>query len=306
MTAFRLAGAPITWGVCEAPGWGHQMRPERVLSEMADLGLAATEAGPEGFLPDDPDRLRSLLDRHGLELVGAFIPVVLHDAASWPGERDGAVERLRSLAAAGGEMAVVAAATGADGYEHSHDLDDAAWRRLARSLSELEEAAGDMGLALTVHPHQGTVIERPHQVDRLLSETEAALCLDTGHLVVGGGDPVELARRAGDRVRHLHLKDVDAALARRVQKGAIGYHAAVAAGLFRPLGEGDLDLDGLLAALDGFKGWLVLEQDTVLDDEPPAEGGPRQSAETSLRHLESMIGQSTGHNRTERGGTHAN
>src|SRR3989442_14785958 len=57
----RIAGAPISWGVSEVPGWGHQMRRERVLTEMRELGLAATEAGPDGFLPDDPGELRELL-----------------------------------------------------------------------------------------------------------------------------------------------------------------------------------------------------------------------------------------------------
>src|SRR5690606_29964198 len=102
--SLRLAGAPITWGVCEVPGWGHQMSPERVLSEMARLGLAATEAGPDGFLPDDPTELRSILGRHGLALVGAFIPVVLHDHERWERERDQAWRRIRTIAAAGGQV----------------------------------------------------------------------------------------------------------------------------------------------------------------------------------------------------------
>ncbi|MDX2379284.1 MAG: inosose dehydratase, partial [Acidimicrobiia bacterium] len=51
----RIAGGPITWGVDGSPGWGHLMEADRVMSEMRDSGLSATELGPNGFLPADPD-----------------------------------------------------------------------------------------------------------------------------------------------------------------------------------------------------------------------------------------------------------
>lgn len=297
----HLAGAPITWGVCEVPDWGHQMSPERVLREMAELGLTATEAGPDGFLPADPIELRSRLQVHGLDLVGAFIPVVLHDPTRWPAERVEAIRRMDSIAAAGGAVSVLAASTGADGYERSTDLDDAQWAHLASAVDELEGEADARGLLLTMHPHYGTVIETENQVDRFLHRTRTAICLDTGHLVVGGADPVAVARKAGPRVRHVHLKDVDSDLARRVRHGELGYRQAVARGLFRPLGEGDLDIDSLFEVLDenGFSGWVVLEQDTILSEEPPANGGPYGAAEVSLRHLEGVIGSPAGHRSRE-------
>src|SRR4051812_45922818 len=80
----RIAGAPISWGVSEVPGWGHQMRRRRVLAELRELGLAATEAGPDGFLPDDPGALHELLASYDLTLAGGFTPLVLHgDASTW-------------------------------------------------------------------------------------------------------------------------------------------------------------------------------------------------------------------------------
>src|ERR1700693_1012365 len=75
----RLAAGPISWGVCEVPGWGIQLPPDRVLSEMRSLGIVATESGPDGYLGYDPAHVRELLDRNGLELIGGFLPVVLHD-----------------------------------------------------------------------------------------------------------------------------------------------------------------------------------------------------------------------------------
>lgn len=74
----RLAGAPISWGACEVPGWGPMPATDQVLTEMSELGLRGTELGPPGFLPSDPSRLRPALAGHGLELAGTFLPLVLH------------------------------------------------------------------------------------------------------------------------------------------------------------------------------------------------------------------------------------
>ena len=79
MNAMKIAGAPISWGVCEVPGWGYQLAPDRVLAEMRDVGLSATELGPEGFLPSDPGELTALLESYALSCVGTFVPVLLHD-----------------------------------------------------------------------------------------------------------------------------------------------------------------------------------------------------------------------------------
>ncbi len=284
----RVATAPITWGVCEVPEWGHQLSPDRVLREMHELGITATEAGPDGFLPGDPEETRALLNRYGLRLVAGFVPVVLHDPDRWSDQRRAAGTRIRALAEAGADVAVVAASTGQDDYEETGGLDDAGWIALGRSVDELVEVATEAGVSLTVHPHYGTMVETPQQVERLLEVTDAPVCLDTGHLLVGGGDPVELAR--SERVRHVHLKDVDAGMADRVREGDMSYHTAVASGLFTSLGEGDVDVGAIIDALDetNFEGWYVLEQDIVLSAEPPEGGGPRHEAEAGLRYLESV------------------
>ena len=75
----RLAGAPISWGACEVPGWGEMPDPEQVLTEMQELGLLGTELGPPGFLPEDPPELSAMLARHDLVFVGSFVPLVLHE-----------------------------------------------------------------------------------------------------------------------------------------------------------------------------------------------------------------------------------
>src|ERR1700758_5060704 len=82
----RLAGAPISWGACEIPGWGVMPSPDSVLAEMSELGLRGTELGAVGFFPDDPAGILAQLERYGLELVGGFVPLVVHEP-----ELDGAI-----------------------------------------------------------------------------------------------------------------------------------------------------------------------------------------------------------------------
>jgi inosose dehydratase len=65
----KIAGAPISWGVCEVPGWGYQLGPDRVLTEMREVGLTATELGPEGFLPSQP---QAMARRYHLKLWMGF------------------------------------------------------------------------------------------------------------------------------------------------------------------------------------------------------------------------------------------
>jgi inosose dehydratase len=293
----RVAGAPITWGICEVPGWGHQMAAERVLSEMRSLGLRATELGPAGFLPRGSER--ALLDAHSLSLVAGFVPAVLHEPSSLEGEL-AAVEAVADrISAFGGSVLVLAASTGAMGYEEAGELDAAGWSALAHGIDRVEATAGARGLRVAVHPHHGTVVERPEDVERLLDVSGVGLCLDTGHVMVGGGDPVALARTAGSRVVHVHLKDVDATLAERLSAGDLGYHAAVRAGLYRPLGDGDVDVRAVLRAVEesGEAVWYVLEHDGVLDREPEPGSGPILDARRSLAFLERAweeVGSPTG------------
>lgn len=279
----RVAGAPISWGVCEVPGWGHQMAPGRVLDEMAAAGLAATEFGPDGFLPQDPDARAELLAGHGLAAVGGFVPVVLHD----PG-RDPLPEVRRALAGFGSARTLVlAAATGADGYDARPDLSEREWDTLLSHLDLIAAHARAEGVTATLHPHIGTMVEGPDEVERVLTGSSVPLCLDTGHLLAGGNDPVALARRAADRIAHVHLKDVDAALAARIRAGDVTYTDAVRTGLYQPLGQGDVDIAAITTALDaaGYDGWYVLEQDTVLDAEPTDGEGPLADVVASLAHL---------------------
>ncbi|MDN3352333.1 TIM barrel protein [Actinomadura sp. DC4] len=282
----RIAGAPISWGVCEVPGWGHQMSPDRVLGEMRDAGLLATEFGPDGFLPADPGERSALLKSYGLGAVGGFVPVVLHDPGVDPFPD---VERALAGFGDAGTL-VLAAATGLHGYDERPALTEDAWRTLLANLDRITEYAAGLGVLATLHPHVGTVVEGPQEVDRVLAGSRVPLCLDTGHLLIGGTDPLDLARTAGDRVAHVHLKDVDAGLARRVRAGELTYTEAVRNGIYRPLGDGDVDVPGIVGALTtaGYTGWYVMEQDTILGAEPAPGAGPAGDVLRSVAFMEAV------------------
>ena len=280
----RTAGAPISWGVSEAPDWGHEMPAERVLSEMRTLGLRATELGPTGYLGAEPSQVRERLDRHGLRLVGGFLPVVMHSDAADFGEAEDAI---RTLAAAGSEVVVLAARSMDGSYDRKVPLDEGEWRTLLGNLKRLRDLVGEHGLRATLHPHVGTAIEDRAAVLRLLDSSDIPLCLDSGHLVIGGTDPLELLRSAADRVAHVHLKDVRLAVAATVSAGDTSYIGAVRQGLYAPLGDGDLDIAGIVNAVEaaGYQGWYVLEQDSALPGEPAPGAGPIDDVRRSIAFL---------------------
>jgi inosose dehydratase len=287
----RIAGAPVSWGVIEVPDWGYQMPADRVLREAASLGLAAMEAGPEGLLPRDPSEVSDLLSAYGMSLVGGFVPAVLHE----PSVRDeqlALVERRAGFfAAAGADVLVLAAATGSESYEEVAELDEGAWGDLFESLKKVQEVCAGHDLAVSLHHHYGTVIERDDQTRRFLEGSEMGLCLDTGHLAIGGSDPVEIAKRAGGRINHVHLKDVDQELTARLAARELDFREASRRGAFRPLGEGDVGVGRLLEVLQegGYSGWYVLEQDTVVEHEPAKGKGPVLDVEKSLAFVEQSL-----------------
>ena len=272
----KIAGAPISWGVCEVAGWGYQLHCHRVLSEMRGAGLTATELGPDGFLPADTAELTALFDAQELSCVGGFVPVVLHDAAHDPATD--LAGPMASLRAAGAGVVVLAAATGAQGYDSCPELDDDQWATLLANLDRLSGMVAEAGLLAVLHPHVGTMVETSADLDRVLAGSAIALCLDTGHLLIGGTDPLELAKAVPRRIKHTHLKDVDAALATRVRSGEISYTDAVRAGMYTPLGTGDFDIAGVVS---------VLRQDTILDAEPTDEG-PVRDVLASVAYLKSV------------------
>ena len=284
----KIAAAPISWGISEVPGWGIQLAPGRVLADAQRLGFRAMEAGPPGFLPADALAAARELDGHGLRCIGGFVTAMLHDPARRDAELAAIERQAEWLHRAGAEVLVLAPATGRDGYEERTELTELEWTTLFETLPLVEAIASANRLDTVVHPHVGTVIEQPQDIERLLARSHVRLCLDTGHVFVGGGDPVAVARAAGRRVRHVHLKDADATLSAAVRERRLSYAAAVQQGLYRPLGDGDARISDVLTELRGagYDGWYVLEQDVALKD---ASADPLPSIVRSLTFVSARV-----------------
>ena len=287
----QLAGAPISWGVCEANGWGYQIEADRVLTEMRECGITATELGPDGYLPQDAKELARVLDGHGLDLCGAFVPIVLHKKDRLKASYERARRQAEVLAALNAGNFVLATPAEDGDYDSRDPMDAQAKAVFSESLPMITEIAKEFGLQMVLHPHAGTMFETPNDLDFLLNETDINLCLDTGHIVVGGGNPLDIAKRAGSRVKHVHLKDCDAAAAARIQNRTSTYSTEVKNGMYKPLGQGDAQISEVIRFLDGinYEGKLVLEQDVMLDQAPAVGAGPISAVKESIDFLKSLL-----------------
>ncbi|MEM9036135.1 MAG: sugar phosphate isomerase/epimerase [Actinomycetota bacterium] len=290
MSLDKVAGAPISWGVCEVPGWGHQLAPERVLAEMGAIGLPATEMGSIGWLPGEQDALLPMLEPHGLRILAGFVPLVLHD----PTEREETIAAAKrsadSLAGAGASYFNSAAVTTWD-WGPRQPLDDAAWAHMGQMLDEVEVIVRAAGLEQVVHPHVDTVIETAEEIERFLDLGDHGIVFDTGHLAIGGVDLLDFVDRRADRIGLVHLKEVVMEVGRRLAAGEVTLFDAVREGVFPALGDGDLPIAESIRALRerGYDGWYVLEQDCALTEgDPPLDGGPQIDVRRSVDFLRSL------------------
>ncbi len=275
-----LGTVPILWNNVDVEELRLGANASTILDEIARLGFEGTQLGL-GF-PDGAE-LRAALAARNLQLAEVYAALPATTAGLAADALAIGRERLRLLHEGGGDVLCVALDGNSDRNERAgRAIDDGtprftdeAWRGLAVVLHTLATETIAAGHRLAFHPHAGTFVETPAEVDRLVATTDptkVGICLDVGHYLVGGGDPVEALRRLGERVTHVHLKDVDPLVLERLSSGALGdFGSAVRARLFTELGAGALDLMGCLRVLAGrgYTGWLMVEQDSSWS--PPSE-----------------------------------
>ncbi len=277
----RLASAPCTWGVWERTvDRDDLIPPDLMLRTVQELGYRGIELGPPGYLGADADAVLRTLEPYGLELVGAFAPLRIADEDGFRDDLAFLDQTISILAAtgargpvvlAGDENEIRLASAGRPDATRASALGADEFKRAAERIQHAAERARSAGVAAAFHPHTATYIESPDEVAALLEATDVSIAFDTGHTVVGGGDPVELAREARGRITHLHLKDVDQSALARIRSQELTVEQAWESGLFCEFGTGAVDFPAVLTALDGFAGWAVVEQDRVavrVDDLP--------------------------------------
>jgi inosose dehydratase len=276
--------------VSDVPGWGHQLDPDRVLSEAAAVGEGAIEAGPPGFLPDRSDLAKPILKRHHLRVVAGPAQAILHHHDIGGPELAHLDGHASWLAALGAETLVLSAMPPPSaGEAHGIVLSSMGWAHLLHAIGSVEHVCSRHRLRLAVQPRYGSMIQGPADIERLLVGTEAGLCIDVGQLVLVGADPVEVLELAARRIQHVHLNDIDESVARQVREYGLPYAEAVSENLFKPLGTGDASVDRVVETLrrTGYRGWYTLDQDTRL---PSADDRPLGVISRSLQHLRDLLG----------------
>ena len=287
----RIATAPVNWNNPDVPEYRAWLPYERMMDEFVEAGYDATEWGPG--MPEDPAELKVELDKRGLDMVGAFVGLGFRDADRYDAEMARAMEIARRLHATGGKLLIAAEAgddrrRGEAGHvDESRGLDDAQWRNLANGLHDLADNLAPLGMRVAFHNHVGTYVETGAETARLLDETDPAKvgwCLDIGHLAYGGGDTLSMLPAYGDRVTHIHLKDVDGEVLARAKAEGWSFGQALKSWIFPALGEGIAHVPEIVEELlrRGYDGWFVLEQDTTPDD-------PKDVARANREYLEALL-----------------
>jgi inosose dehydratase len=293
--AIPIANAPCSWGVESAddprnPPW------QQVLDEARQAGYRGIELGPIGFLPEDPAILADALAARDLTLVAGVLFQPLHDRPRWPEVLDAAHRTGRSLRAHGARhfviidsIAVWRIAT-AGRPQEAERLSNDDWRSMMGRLTEVARlATEEYGLVASIHAHTAGCIEFKDEIDRALddvSEDLLKLCVDTGHCVYAGYDPVAYYRAHAERTPYIHFKDISAAVKADAIARRTGFYDACAQGIFCNLGDGLVDFAALKLALDdtGFEGWGTVEQDR----EPLATHSVVPEATANSRYLEKV------------------
>jgi inosose dehydratase len=281
---------PDQWGVW-FPEDDKQIAPRQAMREMAEAGFEILETGPYGYFPTDPKELDRWTKEFGLKVVAGTGWGILHKAEAWPET----VKHFRAIAE-------THAAVGAEYIVHLPPLyrDDKTWKFTDdRVLSpdawklyiEHANALGQMlldeyGLKMVLHPHGDSHIETPEEIARIFEATDPRyvnLCLDTGHVVYGGGDPIEMIKQYPERITYVHIKAFDPDITREAHEKDWPFGEAVAKGasVRPPAGEPDMKkLVDALADLDRDI-YVVCEQDLY----PCVPDFPKQNAILTREYL---------------------
>jgi inosose dehydratase len=290
----RIGTAPMNWNSDDLPDLRPKIPMPQVLQEMVEAGYEGTEYGTG--LPSDPKSLKAMLEPHGLALASMFCWIRLEDPDSQRDEIERAMAVARTLSA----MAVRELILGIRGSDRrialagrvppdgSAGLTERQWRILADGIHRLARMCEPLGVRLAVHPHAGSYVETRGELETLFRVTDPkalGLCVDAGHLVFGGADPVEVVETYGPRVWYVHIKDVNPAVLALSQRNGLGFLGALRSYVFCELGQGSVDIGRFMDALRraNFSGWMIIEQDT--SPLPPLE-----TARANRRYLKATFG----------------
>jgi inosose dehydratase len=305
----NVGNAPCSWGTLEFVGdsaGANQITFQRMLDECAATGYAGTELGDWGYMPTQPEVLRSELSKRRLVMTGAFVPVRFKDREQ---HRDGELRAVRTaqLLAAVSEsehppFLVLSDDNASDPRRARHAgrvtpdmmLTRPEWQTFADGVNHVAGAVADRtGLRTVYHHHCAGFVETPEEIERLLALTDPAtigLVFDTGHYALGSRHPdaqgvLDALDRFGERIWYVHLKDCSPAVARRAAAEGWDYNTAIMNGIFCELGQGCVPFAEVVVWLRhrNYHGFVTVEQDVL-----PGMGTPMESARRNREYLTSI------------------
>ena len=267
---------PIVFANDDVPELSPPISPETLLDELARLCFSGSQLS-RALPPVDVMRSR------GIRIAEVYAALPCTSSGPTSEARTLALDRLESLQRTDGDVLVFSyhlseervGLAGRAAQSGAPSLTPEGRKRAVELVEEIASATDKLGRPLVYHPHVGTFVETPAEVEWLMESTDpylVGLCLDVGHYTVGGGDPVAAVRRYGRRIRHVHMKDVDRVVLHQLQTGELGgFLEALRARIFTELGSGILDVLRVVEELSSlnYSGWLMCEQDTT--HRPPSE-----------------------------------
>lgn len=283
-----VANAPVSYGAFEITVGIDPNVPDplTLLDWVQEAGYEGIDLGPAGYL-GDADTLATRLGDHQLSLAGGYLELPFSEPdklRSALGDLDSLLDVFDSVSGSPSELApkpTLADAgsptrsryPGRAALDPSVGLDDAAWKRFAAGLARSVEQCRQRGYEPTFHHHTATYVEAHWEIERLLELSDVGLCLDTGHLLLGRGDPITAIRDWADRINHVHLKDARLERLEEIVAEAAPVEEIWRRQAFCALGDGDIDVEAVLTALSeiGYSGWLVVEQDVLPDPAHPKQ-----------------------------------
>jgi inosose dehydratase len=302
-SGIRVANAPCSFGVMSGFEPDPRLTYLDVLDQIAVAGFTGTELGDWGFMPEEPRALNSALDQRGLAMVGAFTPVELSDPANLETSTATALRTARLLASCSspdrcsGPFLILAADASlhplrrrvAGSVRATHALSDAEVQAMAAATNHIARTVLDeTGVPTVFHPHCATPVETILETSSFAMMTDPDLvgfCFDTGHVAYAGDKLEEWLTLFVERTRLVHFKDMNASVAHIARSNSFDYTAAVAYGLFCPLGKGAIDFAACLQLLRsaGYEGWIVVE-----DEIPPGRMPPLEAAKQDRAFLRTL------------------
>jgi inosose dehydratase len=268
----QIGNAPCSWGV-ERPNDPENPSWQNVLDQNKAAGFKGIELGPVGFFPEDPNILGPALAARELELTAGVVFRPFHDPSAWEDVLDGAHRTFKALVAHGAKTGVLIDSIAAERAltsgrpDESRRLDKYDWAGMMQRVETIAKIGSEeYGLTVALHGHAAGFIEYQDEIENTLDsidEKYLSLCIDTGHCLFAGFDPVAFYQKHQKRTRYLHFKDTDPVVKERVIRDRVNFYEAIKQGLFCNLGKGECDFKSLFQTMEQaqFNGWATVEQE---------------------------------------------